>query len=63
MQNLLADFSGTQEIRMLWGTFGDTQIRQDSTRKYYYDDGTWSGLQQLKKRVDAGDLVVSLGVV
>ena len=26
MQNLLADYSGTQEIRMLWGTFGDTNI-------------------------------------
>jgi FAD/FMN-containing dehydrogenase len=56
MQNLLAEYSGTQEIRMLWGTFGDVRIREDSVRNYYYDDKTWTGLQQLKKQVDAGDL-------
>jgi FAD/FMN-containing dehydrogenase len=56
MQDLLAEFSGTQEIRMLWGTFGDTNISEPSVRKCYYDDVTWKGLQQLKKQVDAGDL-------
>ena len=56
MQNLLADYSGTQEIRMLWGTFGDTHITDPAIRKLYYDDVTWHGLQQLKQQVDAGDL-------
>ncbi|MGA2590008.1 MAG: FAD-dependent oxidoreductase [Bryobacteraceae bacterium] len=58
MQDLLVAFraSGTEEIRMLWGTFGDTQIREDNIRKRYYDDETWRGLQQLKKQVDARDL-------
>ena len=56
MQNLLSEFSGTQEIRMLWGTFGDTHITDASIRKLYYDDVTWKGLQQLKQQVDAGDL-------
>jgi FAD/FMN-containing dehydrogenase len=56
MQNLLADYSGTQEIRMLWGSFGDTKISNPTIRKYYYDDKTWAGLQHLKKQVDAGDL-------
>lgn len=56
MHNLLADYSGMQEIRMLWGSFGDTDIREDSIRKDYYNDDTWRGLQQLKKQVDAGDL-------
>ncbi|MDB5579624.1 MAG: hypothetical protein JWR80_4800 [Bradyrhizobium sp.] len=56
MQNLLPDYSGAQEIRMLWGTFGDTQITDPSIRKLYYDDVTWKGLQQLKQQVDKGDL-------
>jgi hypothetical protein len=56
MQNLLADFSGTQEIRVLWGSFGDTDISDASVRNCYYDDATWKGLQQLKKQVDAKDL-------
>jgi hypothetical protein len=56
MHNLLAEFSGTQEIRMLWATFGDTNISEASVRNCYYDDVTWKGLQQLKKQVDAGDL-------
>ena len=56
MQNLLAEYSGTQEIRMLWGSFGDIDISDPTVRKYYYDDKTWAGLQQLKKQVDARDL-------
>ena len=56
MQGLLADYSGTQEIRMLWGSFGDTDIRDDEIRGFYYDDATWKGLQQLKSEVDAGDV-------
>jgi FAD/FMN-containing dehydrogenase len=56
MHNLLAEYSGTQEIRMLWGSFGDTDISNPTIRKDYYDDKTWAALQQLKKQVDAGDL-------
>ena len=56
MHGLLSDYSGTQEIRMLWGSFGDTDISKPSIRKDYYDDATWSALQKLKKQVDAGDL-------
>jgi hypothetical protein len=59
MHDLLAEYSPGQEIRMLWGSFGeprDTDIRRDVVRKWYYDDPTWAGLQQLKKQVDAGDL-------
>lgn len=56
MHGLLSDYSGTQEIRMLWGSFGDTDISKSSIRKDYYDDATWSALQKLKKQVDAGDL-------
>jgi hypothetical protein len=41
MQELLVEFSDEREIRMLWGTFGDTRIREDHARKYHYDDETW----------------------
>jgi FAD/FMN-containing dehydrogenase len=56
MQNLVNDCFGKQEIRMLWGSFGDIDISDPTIRKYYYDDKTWAGLQQLKKQVDARDL-------
>jgi FAD/FMN-containing dehydrogenase len=56
MHNLLTDYSGTQEIRMLWGSFGDTNISDDTIRGYDYDDDTWEALQQLKKEVDTGNL-------
>jgi hypothetical protein len=56
MQNLLREFSGTEEIRMLWGSFGDTDISKDEIRKLYYDDDTWSSLQKVKKAVDNEDL-------
>lgn len=56
MQSLLENFSGEQEVRMLWGSFGDTNIGDASVRKCYYDDVTWQSLQKLKKRADGGDL-------
>jgi hypothetical protein len=56
MQSLVNDHFGKQEIRMLWGSFGDTDISDPTIRKDYYDDKTWAGLHQLKKQVDAGDL-------
>lgn len=56
MKELLKEFSGEQEIRMLWGSFGDTKISDDKVRKYYYDDETWSSLQKVKKKVDSEDM-------
>jgi hypothetical protein len=32
---------------MLWGSFGDTNLRSESVRKCYYDDDTWRDLQAL----------------
>ena len=37
---------------MLWGSSGDTNLRNESVRKCYYDD-TW---RALKKAVDGDDL-------
>ena len=56
MNSLLGEFSGDQEVRMLWGSFGETNLRNESVRKCYYDDDTWRDLQALKKAVDGGDL-------
>ena len=56
MEGLLGEFSGDQEMRMLWGSFGDTNMANEQVRKCYYDDATWRDLQKLKKQVDAGDL-------
>jgi len=56
MQDLLEEFSGEQEIRMLWGSFGKTDLKDKKIRKLYYDDQTWSSLQKVKERVDEDDL-------
>lgn len=56
MEKLLPGFSGEQEVRMLWGSFGDVDISVEKIRKCYYDDETWKDLQSLKKQVDKGDL-------
>ena len=56
MQDLLEEFSGNQEIRMLWGSFGDTNISDEKIRKLYYDDDTWRSLQKVKESVDKEDL-------
>jgi hypothetical protein len=40
MNGLLGEFSGDHEVRMLWGSFGDANLRNESVRKYYYDDDT-----------------------
>jgi hypothetical protein len=56
MNGLLGEFSGPQEVRMLWGLFADTNLRNESVRKCYYDDDTWRDLQALKKTVDGNDL-------
>ena len=52
-----AHFSGGQEQRLFWGSFGDTDITKDSVRNCYYDDpAAYALLQQLKKKVDPDDL-------
>ncbi len=56
MDALLPMLSGDQEVRMLWGSFGDTNMSNDHVRKCYYDDDTWRDLQALKQQVDADDL-------
>jgi len=58
MQNLInTHFSPGQERRLLWGSFGDTDITKETVRNYYYDDAAvYARLQQLKKRVDPDDL-------
>ena len=53
MNGLLGEFSGDQEVRMLWGSFGDINLRNG---RCYYDDDTLRDLQALKKAVDGGDL-------
>ena len=53
-------FSPGQEQRLFWGSFGDdTDIKNPNNlvRNYYYDDpDSYKKLQNLKKKVDAGDL-------
>jgi hypothetical protein len=56
MQDLLNTHWGDQEVRMLWGSFGDTDISKESVRSWYYDDLTWNDLQKLKQEVDGDDL-------
>lgn len=56
MEGLLGEFSGDQEVRMLWGLFGDTNIANENIRRCYYDDDTWRDLQKLKKEMDGDDL-------
>ena len=56
MQDLLNTHWGDQEVRMLWGSFGDTDISKESVRSWYYEDLTWNDLQKLKQEVDGDDL-------
>jgi FAD/FMN-containing dehydrogenase len=56
MEGLLAEYSGDQEVRMLWGSHGDTNLANEKVRRCYYDDDTWRDLQKLKKKVDGDDL-------
>src|SRR5262249_27653810 len=56
MEGLLPEYSGDQEVRMLWGSHGDTNLANEKVRRCYYDDGTWRDLQKLKKKVDGDDL-------
>ena len=56
MRELLDTHWGDQEVRMLWGSYGDTDISNERVRKWYYDDDTWHALQELKREMDPGDL-------
>lgn len=50
-------FSGNQEQRVFWGTFGDTDISKKEVRQMYYDsDEQYARLQQLKQEVDPNDI-------
>jgi hypothetical protein len=62
MQNLInAHYSGAQEQRLFWGSFGDPDITKDAVRAYYYDKPeVYARLQQLKKKVDPEDIFHSL---
>jgi hypothetical protein len=52
-----AQFSAGQEQRLFWGSFGETDITNESVRNCYYDDvAVYARLQQLKKKVDPDDL-------
>lgn len=58
MQNLIdTHFSGAQEQRLFWGSFGDTDMSKPAVENFYYDNpATYARLQKLKKRVDPDDL-------
>jgi FAD/FMN-containing dehydrogenase len=58
MQALIdAHYSGGQEQKLFWGSFGDPDMTKDMVRNCYYDDATvYARLQQLKKKVDPDDL-------
>ena len=56
MEALLGEYSGDQEVRMLWGSHGDTNLANEKIRRCYYDDDTWRDLQKLKKAMDGDDL-------
>jgi len=56
MEALLGEYSGDQEVRMLWGSHGDTNLANEKIRRCYYDDDTWRDLQKLKNEMDPDDL-------
>lgn len=58
MQGIVnTEFSPGQEQRLFWGSFGETDMRETSVQKFYYDDiGKYVRLQQLKKKVDPNDV-------
>jgi FAD/FMN-containing dehydrogenase len=58
MQALIDEhFSKGQELRMFWGSFGDTDISKQEIRSKYYDnEEQYAKLQELKAKVDPNDL-------
>ena len=47
----------SQERRVFWGSFGDTNISNPDIRKMYYDsEEQYKKLQKLKKLVDPDDI-------
>jgi FAD/FMN-containing dehydrogenase len=50
-------FSGNQEQRVFWGSFGDTDISKNEVRQMYYDsEEQYERLQKLKQLVDPNDI-------
>jgi FAD/FMN-containing dehydrogenase len=64
MKDLLAEFSGGADVRMLWGSFEDKDtngaqldMSLPATQALYYDSGDeYARLQQIKKYTDPNDL-------
>ncbi len=58
MQKVIDEhFSGNQELRVFWGSFGDTDISKKEIRQMYYDsEEQYARLQQLKQKVDPNDI-------
>ena len=52
-----AHFSGGQEQRLFWGSFGSTDMADPAVQACYYDDAAaYLRLRELKKRVDKDDV-------
>ncbi len=62
MQTLIdAHFSGPQEQRLFWGSFGDTNMTNPVVQNYYYDNpARYTDLRQLKRDVDPHNLFSTL---
>jgi hypothetical protein len=58
MQSLIdTHFSGNQEQRLFWGSFGDTDITKPLVRDFYYDEtNIYTRLQRLKEKIDPDDV-------
>ena len=56
MERLLALYSNGQDIRMLWGSYGDTDMSKQNVQDYYYDRATYAKLSSFKQRIDPTDL-------
>jgi Berberine and berberine like len=58
MQTLVdKEFKGDREIRMQWGSFGDTNMSDETIVKMYYDNmDLYNRLQEIKQKVDPEDV-------
>ncbi len=58
MQKLIdSHYNDGNELRVFWGSFGDTNISEKKIREMYYPDvNTYKKLQHIKQEVDSEDL-------